>query len=88
MNNNILPILNKEQFKRLCEHHRLVRILTDGKTLYAWNAEEAEHKEIRAKLHLSDEFIGFLFEKGVLYSSINAVGSQNIKEKLIKNWLS
>ena len=61
---NNYQILNKEQFKRLCEHHRLVRILTDGKTLYAWNAEEAEHKEVRAKLHLSDEFIGFLFEKG------------------------
>ncbi len=86
--NNILPMLNKEQFKRLCEHHKLVRILTDGKTLYAWNAEEAEHKEIRSKLHLSDEFIGFLLENGMLYSSINAVGCQNIKEKLIKNWLS
>ena len=88
MNNDILLIRNKEQFKRLCEHHRLVRILTDGKTLYAWNAEEAEHKEVRAKLLLSDEFIGFFFFFGVLYSSINAVGSQNIKEKLIKNWLS
>ncbi len=87
MDKTYLMITNN-QFKRLCEHHRLVRILTDGKTLYAWNAEEAEHKEVRAKLHLSDEFIGFLFEKGVLYSSINAVGRQNIKEKLIQNWLS
>lgn len=87
MDKTYLMITNN-QFKRLREHHRLVRILTDGETLYAWNAEEAEHKEVRAKLHLSDEFIGFLFEKGVLYSSINAVGSQNIKEKLIKNWLS
>lgn len=66
MNNNILPMLNKEQFKRLCEHHKLVRILTDGETLYAWNAEEADHKGIRSKLHLSDEFIVFLFEKGVI----------------------
>lgn len=87
MDKTYLMITNN-QFNRLCEHHRLIRILTDGETLYAWNAEEAEHKEIRSKLHLSDEFIGFLFEKGVLYSSINAVGSQNIKEKLIKNLLS
>ena len=39
--------------------YKLVRILTDGETLYAWNVEEAEHKEVRAKLHLSDEFVGF-----------------------------
>ena len=82
---NNYQMLNKEQFKRRCENHKLIRILTDGNTLYAWNAEEAEHKEVRAKLHLSDEFVSFLFEKGVLYSSINTVGSQNIKEKLIKN---
>ena len=44
---------------RLCVRYKLVRILTDGETLYAWNVEEAEHKEVRAKLHLSDEFVGF-----------------------------
>lgn len=59
MNNDILPIQNKEQFKELCVRYKLVRILTDGETLYAWNVEEAEHKEVRAKLHLSDEFVGF-----------------------------
>ena len=63
-----------------------LRLLFDGKTLFAWSAFDFDHKEAKEVLksyeELSDKFEGFLIEKGHLIPSIqNRAG---MVEKFIK----
>ena len=57
---------NKEQMKSLCGKCKTaVRSIRDGDDHYAWDADDAIHRQIGRGLHISDKDRGFLPKRKV-----------------------
>lgn len=83
----IFRIKSKQELYGLMNRMPL-RLLFDGKTLFAWSAFDFDHKEAKEILksyeEFNDKFEGFLIEKGHLVPSIqNRAG---MVEKFIKSY--
>ena len=58
----INKIQTKTELEGLCNKYKIVRILYNGKDLYVWKADEADHSFVKNYIDNSDSFYGFMLD--------------------------
>lgn len=81
----IYEISSKSKFQGICNKYKRLRILTDGKVCYAWDAQDFDHFTILNHLKAFGKNITglkrFNFENGKVELSIPEGGEKEILKK-------
>ncbi|MBQ9235402.1 MAG: hypothetical protein IJ184_02935 [Alphaproteobacteria bacterium] len=81
----IYKIADKERFIELIKKYPLIRILTNGEDVYAWDYDIASHDEVRnAFSEITDKFAAYRIDKGRLIHSVKI--DYAVMQKFISRW--
>ncbi len=72
---NVYYIKSKDELLKLLGTIKTVRILYNGKDVYAWQADMLDHKAVCPYINKAVCYIGFMIDKGEIISSIESVKS-------------
>lgn len=83
--NKIYRITNKEQFIQLIKDNPLLRIITNGADVFAWEYELACHDEVRRLFsEITDDWTGYLIDNGRLLHSVKI--DFPVMDKFLRQW--
>jgi len=81
----IYKIDSKQQLIEMIKQYPLIRILTNGKTVFAWEYDVANHDEVRnAFTEITDKFAAYRIDKGRLLPSVKI--DLPIIQKFLNKW--
>lgn len=83
---NVYYIESKQKLLLLLDVLHTVRVLYNGKDVYAWQADMLDHKTVRPYIDKADCCIGFMIDKGVIIPSMESVKSP-LLDKFKKDFL-
>lgn len=72
---NIYYVESKDELLELLGTIKTVRVLYNGKDVYAWQADMLDHKAVRPYIDKADCYIGFMIDKRKIIPSIESVKS-------------